>query len=211
MKRSVFMVLAFCFMVSISNAQQETLFGNGKITHGGYGGPELKVTQFNDDWGLAFGGRGGWIINSAFSIGGGGYGIVTKHTVDYDYSKDPNADIRLNVGYGGLFLEYINSSNRVVHFTVNALIGAGGASYGVYDEDDRWDNYDDIKESSPFFVLEPGITAEVNVFKFFRISAGVSYRWASGAELFNTDGTLLTDDNDISGMSANICFKFGSF
>jgi len=202
-----FILLSF----SSSQAEEETLFGNGRITHGGYGGPELKVTQINGEWGLAVGGRGGWIINSSLSLGGGGYGVVTKHNVDYNYSQDQNADIRLNVGWGGAFIEYINSSNKVIHFTVNSLIGAGGASYILYEDSNRWDDYNTLKESSAFFVIEPGFTTDINLFKFFRISLGASYRFVSGLELFNTDGSLLTDNKDLIGPSFNLCFKFGEF
>ena len=197
-------VLLFCF--SATQAQEETLFGDSKITHGGYGGPELKVTQINGEWGLAVGGRGGWIISSSLSLGGGGYGIVTNHIVDYSNS---NSDVQLNVGWGGGFIEYINSSNSVFHFTVNSLIGAGGASFFVNDDGSHWGN--PIGESSSFFVFEPGVTIDVNLLRFFRISAGVSYRFVSGLELFNSNGALLIEDKDFSGMGFNLCFKFGEF
>jgi hypothetical protein len=190
MKNVGLMLLLIIVSFAYSNAEEETLFGNGEITHGGYGGPELKVTQINGEWGLAVGGRGGWIINSSLSLGGGGYGIVTKHLVDYDYSQDPNAEIRMNVGWGGAFIEYINSSNKVIHATANILIGAGGANYVIFD-DGKWDDYKSLNESSSFFVIEPGITADINLFKFFRISLGASYRFVSGLELFNTDGKII--------------------
>jgi hypothetical protein len=130
--------------------------------------------------------------------------------VDYDYTQDPNAEIRLNVGWGGAFIEYINSSNKVIHTTANILIGAGGANYVIFD-DGKWDDYKSLNESSSFFVIEPGITADINLFKFFRISLGASYRFVSGLELFNTDGKLLTESKDLIGPSFNVCFKFGAF
>lgn len=198
-------VLLFCF--SVVHAQEETLFGESKITHGGYGGPELKLTQINGEWGLAVGGRGGWIISNSLSLGGGGYGIVTNHKVDDQ--QNTNSDILLNVGWGGGFIEYINSSNQVFHFTVNSLIGAGDASYYLKDDESHWNNT--IGKSSSFFVFEPGITIDVNLLKFFRISLGASYRYVSGLELFNPDGSLLTEDKDLSGLGFNICFKFGKF
>jgi len=211
MKYFSFILFLTIMNFSLSYADEETLFGNGEITHGGYGGPELKVTQINGEWGLAVGGRGGWIISSSLSLGGGGYGIVTKHLVDYDYTQDPNAEIRLNVGWGGAFIEYINSSNKMIHFTANTLIGAGGASYFIHDNNDRWDDEHDLNQNSSFFVIEPGITADINLFQFFRISVGASYRFVSGLELFNTDGSLLTESKDLIGPSFNLCFKFGDF
>ncbi|OGU12021.1 MAG: hypothetical protein A2X61_04265 [Ignavibacteria bacterium GWB2_35_12] len=185
--------------------ESETLFGNGEITHGGYGAPELKLTQIQGELGLMAGGRGGWIINSSFSIGGGGYGLVTTHKIN-NYQPPFDSTAYLRVGWGGVFIEYINSSNKLVHFTVNTLIGAGGASYTKSFHDGmNWDNDGWVYESTPFFVVEPGATVDLNVAKFFRISLGASYRFVSGVDLSKTT------NKDISGPSANLAFKFGKF
>ncbi|TAL70849.1 MAG: hypothetical protein EPN82_00670 [Bacteroidetes bacterium] len=185
--------------------ESETLFGNGEITHGGYGAPELKLTQIQGELGLMVGGRGGWIINSTISLGGGGYGLVTSHQIA-GYKPPFDTTAYLRVGYGGLFVEYINNSNKLIHFTVNTLIGAGGASYTKEFHDGmNWDNNNWIYESTPFFVVEPGATIDLNVAKFFRISLGASYRFVSGVDLSRTT------NKDLSGPSANLAFKFGKF
>jgi hypothetical protein len=156
--------------------------------------------------GLLVGGRGGWIINSSFSIGGGGYGLVTSPKInDYPTFYD-DSSAYLRVGWGGLFLEYINSSNKLIHFTVNALVGAGGASYTrSFHDGMNWDNSGWVYESTLFLVVEPGATVDLNVAKFFRISLGASYRFVSGVELSRTA------NKDLSGPSANLAFKFGKF
>jgi hypothetical protein len=56
-----------------------------------------------------------------------------------------------------------------------------------------------------FFVAEPGIAIEVNVFKWMRFSPGVSYRAA-----FNSNGQGLSD-SALSAMSYNMTLKFGKF
>ncbi|MBI5324668.1 MAG: hypothetical protein HZB41_05265 [Ignavibacteriae bacterium] len=124
----IYPLSAFSLETRQDTDDTETLFGSGEITHGGYGAPELKLTQIQGEMGLLVGGRGGWIINSTFSIGGGGYGLVTSHKIS-NYKPPFDTAAYLRVGYGGIFFEYINSSNKLIHFTVNTLIGAGGASY----------------------------------------------------------------------------------
>jgi hypothetical protein len=214
MKKLIFL---FILISSSLLAQEETIF-SGDVEHGGYGGPEFKVTQIDNSLNLLVGGKGGWIINHSFVIGLAGYGLVTSITPE----DNINSDLRLAFGYGGLNLEYINSSNRIVHFTVSALVGAGGVAW--YDHSDWFDdNYDDNRHTyagDAFFVFEPGASIELNIVKWMRIDLGVSYRLISGAESnlkilpYSTSGVLYEKsikDKDLSGISGNITFKFGLF
>jgi len=188
--------LAFIFFMTLAIpgvGQQKTLV-SGDIDHGGYGGPELRLTALNGEAELLVGGRGGWIIDHTFVIGGGGYGLSTEV---------PMSDSTLlNFGYGGLDLEFIVKSDELIHFTIGTLIGAGGTGlrYRIFDE-----NFTNEFESDPFFVLEPRVTTELNITDFFRIGAGVSYRYVSGIEKFNLS------EADLSGISGLLVFKFGSF
>jgi hypothetical protein len=193
---------------SENNDEVKTLFGGKEFHSGGYGGLELKVTKVNSEVGLMVGGRGGWIINNTFAIGLGGNGLVTNHLVKNVkdvYGKDTSAYLR--IGYGGLILSYINSSNEVAHFTINMLLGAGGASYTSSWNNlmNNRNNFDMFDENSAFFVFEPGLGIELNVTKFFRIELGASYRMISGLSLSKTV------DKDVSGLTGNLAFKFGSF
>jgi hypothetical protein len=90
---------------------------------------------------------------------------------------------------------------------VPVLIGAGGAAYvnkGWYDNNNQNWNYNTI-DSSPFFVLEPGIEIEFNVVKFMRIGLGGYYRYTSGLNLEKTDEHIM------DGFSAGLSLKFGKF
>lgn len=187
--------------------KEQTLFGNGEVWHGGYGAGELKLTQLNGELGLMVGGRGGWIINSVFSIGGAGYGLVTNHKISDYYGKDSSAYLRL--GYGGVYLMYINQSDELIHFTVSTLIGAGSALYTkswseLIDHD--W-NYNKSwnREITPFFIIEPGIGVELNLTSFMRIELGASYRIVSGVDMTRTK------NSDITGPSGNLAIKIGKF
>lgn len=181
-------------LLSIPGMGQQKTLVSGDIDHGGYGGPELKLTALNGESELLVGGRGGWIIDHTFVIGGGGYGLTTEI---------PMSDSTLlNFGYGGLDLEFIVKSDELIHFTVGTLIGAGGTGLRnrILDE-----NFTEEFETDPFFVLEPRITAELNVTDFFRIGIGVSYRYISGVDKFNLS------ESELSGISGIFVCKFGAF
>jgi len=178
-------------------AQDETLI-NGPIESGGFGGPVLKVGSFNGETGLLVGGRGGWIINHAFIIGGGGYGLVNNIKAKV---PGPYGERYLNFGYGGLELEYVSHPHRLVNFSFQTLIGAGGLSWrdpdvhvGMRDSD-----------NDTFFIVEPGVNVTVNVTTYFRLSGGVSYRYVSGVQ------SPASNDVDLSGPSGVLTFRFGKF
>ncbi len=188
--------LFLCFQIF---AQEQTLVGNGEMSNGGFGGPVIKYTQIKNEPAVLVGGRGGWIINHTFIIGGGGYGLANQIESDYitDYSK-PYIDF----GYGGFELEYIIQSDQLVHFSIYTLIGAGGVNYRA-DSHNSWEDWN--YSSDEFFVLEPALNVEVNIASFFRINAGASYRYISGVNYDNLK------NEDFSGFSGVLTLKFGSF
>ena len=177
-------------------AQEKTLI-SGDIESGGYGGPVLQVTQINKQTAVLVGGVGGWIINHTIVLGGGGYGLVTDVTAKY---PDPFYGSQyLTVGYGGLYLEYIASSDEVIHLSVGALIGAGNVGYK------NQEMFSMNRSMDNFFVLEPNIQINLNVTQFFRISAGANYRWVTGVR------NDITSDADLSGPSGMLMLRFGMF
>ena len=194
MKKLVFLlVIVFTFSAF---AQEATLI-NGEIESGGFGGPVLKVTNINGENSVMVGGRGGWIINHSFVLGGGGYGLVT----DVKAKVSDSIHQYIEMGYGGLELEYIASSNDLLHLSIGMLVGGGGIGY-KYETND---GFNSMHNKNSFFVLEPNINANLNVTRFFRIAAGISYRYVSGLK------SVVSTNADLSGPSANLTFKFGKF
>ena len=166
-------------------SNEETLI-SGEIESGGCGGPVIKLSGISNDFALFIGGRGGWIVNHSFLIGGAAYGLATDVFISGN---------KLNMGYGGLWVEYIINSDALVHFTAGTLIGMGNAHYDPEGKDQR-----------SCFVLEPEANVEINIVRFFRVCAGVSYRMAMGFS-----GLAGLDDAALSGLSANLFLKFGNF
>jgi hypothetical protein len=172
-------------LASPALAQERTLVSGG-FESGGFGAPVVKFSQVDGEFALFVGGRGGWIINHAFVVGGGGYGL----TNDIDTNDDGVRDLEL--GYGGLELEYVNSSDALIHFTAYLLIGGGGLSgTSVLEE--------------AVFVLEPALNGELNVTDYFRFHAGAGFRWVSGVDSPGVDGS------DLSSFYAQVTLKFGTF
>jgi len=167
--------------------QPETLL-SGPVRSGGFGAPVVKFSQVNDKFAVLVGGRGGWIVNDVFVIGGGGYGLTNQHHLSFD---------ALDMGYGGLDLEYVNRPHELVHISLSVLVGGGGVTY--------FPRNSLVGFNSGFFVAEPAMNIMVNVTPVFRIGIGGSYRAVealSVPELSN---------RDLSGFSGHVQFKFGKF
>jgi hypothetical protein len=188
---SIAAILALGLLAAPAAAQQqETLLSRG-FESGGFGGPMVQAMPVGDDLAVFVGGRGGWIINHAFSIGGGGWGLVT----DVSTPVTDTTDTRLNIGYGGVILEYTLRPFELVHYSVSLLSGWGSAGYG---------DPGDVP-ADEFFVFEPAAHIEINVTEFFHVAAGASWRFADGIEL---DGFA---DEDLQEVAGILTFKFGSF
>lgn len=195
MKTRILIVLISVLTISVF-AQEETLVGSS-IESGGFGGPVVKFSSMNGNTGILVGGRGGWIINHTFIIGGGGYGLANNVKAK---TLGPNGERYLNFGYGGLEMEYVSDSYRLLHFSFMTLIGGGGL--GWRDENMRTGF---VNDNETFFILEPGANVTLNVTKFFRISAGVSYRYITGIE------SSAATNADLSGLSGVLTLRFGKF
>ncbi len=212
--KKIITLLFLALIVQVSFAQEEkitekeedsmqTLFSkdNLKFT-GGYLAPEVKVSDVHQDISLIVGGKMGFTFNDHFTIGLAGFGLTNNS--NFDINDDPLYPARIGMGYGGLNLEYTFFSNKKIHFTIPVVLGA--ASIYVYEDDGDFfsDQFNEI-ENSAAFVVEPGVNIELNLFKFFRIDLGASYRLIEGTAL------EYLNDEDLSDLSFNVGFKFGFF
>lgn len=214
--KKIFTLLLLALMVQVSFAQEEekeakkvkeddmsTIFtkDNLKVT-GGFITPELKVGNVYEDASLLIGGRLGMTFNDRFTLGLGGYGLSNNSNF---LTGDPvNPSARIGMGYGGLALEYTFFTNKKVHFTIPVMFGVAGI-YIYEDNDDFFNNEWDEIENSAAMVIEPGVNVELNLFKFFRVDLGASYRLVSQSDL-----QYLTDE-DLTDFTVNVGFKFGFF
>jgi hypothetical protein len=172
-------ITLFALLTLSAAAQPETLI-KGEVDHGGYGGVVARTTELNGTLGVMGGGTGGWIIDHTFAIGLSGYGVATGIPANDPASPKPSY---LKLGYGGLDLNYIYRSNDLVHVTGGVLLGAGGMQFSSRSPGDEiaWGDQEPERASDAFWVVEPGVNAEVNLASYMRVNLGGSYRFFSGA------------------------------
>jgi hypothetical protein len=185
------------------NPKPKTLF-RSNIQSSGYGALSTQYSKFNHKDAIFVGAYGGWMINHRLMLGGGGYGLVTRHA-GFGINSETNNQNRLRMGYGGLMAEYTFAGNQLFHVAANILVGAGGVTNGYPTnkpgKNEEWQNVN----CSAFFVTQPGVNIETNVTKWFRIAAGGSYRLIAGNKLEGISNA------DMSALAANLSFKFGGF
>lgn len=191
-------------------AQDETLF-SGEIESGWYGGLTFRAGQLNGRSGFFIGGQGGWIISHSFVLGGKGYIMVNPADV-------PGLqNIVVGFGCGGALLEYIVASDKLVHVSVESMIGIGGVYNDVGNE---VNNHDPIEYTGDAcIVLEPGVNLMLNVTPQVRVGLGATYRYVNGIEydpgapyrIVNGDDYENISDADVSGLTAQLVLKFGAF
>jgi hypothetical protein len=210
---TITLLALFPFGLNAQNGESNTLFGGShgrEIRLGGYGAFETKVTQLENRFGgVLLGGRGGVIINERFSIGGAGYWMPKIKELKTPIPNNPFPDNRSfywTGGYGGLFLEYINSSKKLLHFTSSLLIGGAHIACEPREYPEGFESYPEFGS----FLLEPGIGIELNVTQFFRINLGVNYRYAPNFK-FEFHDYKIAEKSAFNGFSVNLTLKFGRF
>lgn len=185
----------------------QTVFKTSGKGSGGYGAITNKFTTINGDFMNLAGVYGGWYVNHKFLLGVSAAAATNDVPVPTQYSVDPTRNMSYEYGQFGLITEYVIGSNKPVHFAFNLFSGAGFTvqyeRHGWHDEDYDW--HEDKRDENWFFVAEPGVQVEVNLFKWMRFSPGVSYRAA-----FGSDARGLSD-SDLSNITYNATLKFGKF
>jgi len=193
MKRMTVVLLVLVSFAAF--AQEENLIGD-KIESGGFGAPVWRTTRLCGETAFLAGGRGGWIINHTYVIGGGGYSTVGD--VKTGKTGDLGKPLYLRTEYSGLELEYIRHSDKVLHWTVHALFGGGSIQVREHEPD--------IQISSDrIVVLQAGLNAELNVLRWLRLNAGAGYRAVYGVDAKGFG------NGDIGGPELQVTVKFGKF
>jgi hypothetical protein len=210
MKRQVILITsAVMILCSIRTAAQnsevQTVFKRGIRSSGGYGAISNKLTTIRGDFANISGIYGGWYLNHKFLVGLEASAVTNDIRVPQQYSLDPNRTLSYGYGQFGLHTEYVVNSNKPVHLALTLFAGPGFTlQYDRHALDDHLYGLDD-RRANWFFVAEPGVQVEVNLFKWMRFSPGVSYRAS-----FGSDAPGMSD-KDVSNVSYNATLKFGKF
>lgn len=179
----------------------QTLLSMANLSLSGYGAPIVRFSKIGDSYSTLVGGRGGLIINDNFVIGGCGMGLVhPRDRSDFSGKTYVGNYDQVDFAYGGGLMEYYFTPKSLFGFSVGTTIGGGGLTFHS-----RKEAYDDEYGSDVFFVAEPEVNFFVNITKFCRIGAGLSYRYIRGI------GVDEFDDKDFRGPSVGIIFALGWF
>ena len=208
MKKTAFLALLMALFASNASGQEiESLF-KSDAPSGGYGAISNKFTTINGEYANIVEVYGGWFINRRFLLGLGGSALTNDIRVPSEYSAAPLRNLSWQYGQFGLMTEYVFWSNRIIHFNLTMFSGAGFTLQYQRHTNEGFHDFDydsDVHNEDFFYVMEPGAQVELNLFKWLRLSPGVSYRRA-----FGSDGIGLSD-NALSDWSYNITLKAGKF
>ncbi len=175
----------------IAYSQHETLFSRARVL-GGFAAPIVEFGNIKGEYVTSMGGGGGLIIDEFF-IGAYGMGSL-EHLNHYIDNSD---NFRMELAHGGFWLGYTPSTFRLLHPYTSAKIGWGFA-------DLRGDPFN--IDSDGIFVFIPEVGLELNVAKFFRISASVGYRMVN-----DVDRLAGLSNKDFSSVTGQLTFRFGWF
>jgi hypothetical protein len=188
-------------MASDDVSERDQTLQTGKISHGGYGGPELKMTSVSSTAAMLVGGQGGWIIGHSLTLGGAGYGLATRVDAP-DQAPVQLGDARVQLGYGGIRVGYTFTPHKLFHFSTGLLIGAGGVAI-VEHHNDGSDNR--LLRSNAVFALEPDVAVELNINWFMRAGISASYRYLGDSRIAGLSA------GSLSAPAAGAVIKFGAF
>jgi len=183
-----------------TNNEFKTIFGGKNI--GGYGAVGVGYTTIDDKDAIVFNARGGAVLGHWLAMGLTGTGFMNE----YSHNNKLNEKVSMVGGYGGFFVEPIIMPFSGVHVTFPITAGIGGISYTTFEDDeDEWDQENNNEAGQSFFVIEPGIEIEFNIFKFMRMSVFGTYRYVTELDWEYTSSTAM------NSVSAGLIFKFGKF
>jgi hypothetical protein len=186
--------------------QIQSVFKTQRGDFGGYGALTNKFTYIDGRYANLVGVYGGWYVNHSFLVGISASALTNDLVVPLEYRAEPLENLSYMYGQVGMMTEYVVASNKSVHVAFNLFTGAGFTLQYERDEShDNHDHWDGKRDEDWFFVVEPGVQFEVNLFKWMRFSPGISYRTA-----VNSNGLGLSDSK-LSDVSYNLTLKFGKF
>jgi hypothetical protein len=175
----------------LAQNEPKTLVGDGEGWISGFGGPFIEFSEIGNELSIGSGGGGAVLFSNMLYVGGYGVGYVRNS------QNLNNQSVKIEMSHGGLWLGYIHRPENLIHGAFSTKFGWG--------ETTVMDEFNVRLSGSDIFVIQPQLEVEMNLTLWFKINAGLGYRWTSGL-----DDPLLTD-SDINGVNGTLTFIFGWF
>jgi len=87
--------------------------------------------------------------------------------IETDMLSENGKKLFLDLDFGGLELEYIHNSDKIIHWTIHTMLGRGKATLLEHDPKSA-------EESDHFYMLVPSFDVDFNINDWFRIGVGAS-------------------------------------
>ena len=181
MKKYLLSTIIILLSLSIHAQKDETIFGgNGIRLTGIWGGSTSLINGFEDDFDIYGGGFFTFELNKSMLIG------WSNHDVSFTLNDGGNVNLQSNdflIGYSPL-------SYRSLHPYFYTSVGKGTA---------RLEN----EGRDRILSIQPSVAVELNVLRWFRISAEGGYRFISGSDFTSVS------DKALSSPYVGVRLKFG--
>lgn len=201
---TIFTLAVACF-ANAQDDEMQTLFKKDNSV-GIYLGFNAKPTLIQNQETMLFSSELSMVFGH--NLNAGVIGAFSLNSVYPNYYDQYGNPLLMEVGYGGFKLEPVLFSKKLAHVTIPITFGGGATTLhsGNFDySNGNWNNSYDFYDADFFFLAEPGINLEVNVYKHLRLDLGGSYRFTSNTYL------LGSPNYSIQGFAGNIGLKFGWF
>jgi len=198
-KITIVAVLAFFSSVVSAQNNSQTLFENVPEI-GFYLSPGLQAGPVAGETAGFASLKGGVTFAQQFTVGG----MYSFSFNEFTPSVETDQDIYMDVQLGGLLLEYTLSPSKLFHFTFPLAVGAGEVQMDWKESSPNYNS--DMLSEDNFLFVEPGAMLEVNVARYVRLNAGLTYRLVPGGVDYRT-----YDAADLSGLTGLFGLKFGIF
>jgi hypothetical protein len=161
----------------------------------GFLGPALHLTRLDAGFGAIVGINAGAWIRERFGVGGAVLWLLNP----IDAGKTSlGAMQRLNVNYGGLTLAVVVARNKALSFTLEGLIGGGGACL-------QNPSNGSCFARTAMFVGQPGVGLHIRLGPIVRLVLGFGYRLVK-ARAWTGPG-----DRQLGGPTGTVMLELGWF
>ena len=165
------------------------------IAHSGFGGPVIKMTDIYNRATPMFGGKGAYLIDHSFYVGGAGYSVANNNK----YESPTPVNQKYNFSYIGVIIGHLFTPNKDFHLNTQLLFGS--AIIFLYESNSE--KPIELDEADYSFVgeAEVGILYDVNEFLKIELSGG--FRYVHPNQYFTSQ--------ELNGYSLNLGFWFGKY
>jgi len=209
-KQILSMVILVLFAINLTAQTNESenylwTMKTSKKTHevGLYGSISGQYTELFDNSAFLLGARVGFVFNHKWVIG------LEGHALNYDHKLTEFATeghYRLEGGYSGTFVEYLQPIGNRIKLSAGILTGRGVVQYR-YDKEtaESLEWYEEFLDRDQYAVFQPEVRVYLNIGGNWWAAAEASYTTTSPVKLKGADEDLL------EGLNYGLSFSYGIF